>query len=83
MKNKTSLGIIFGLLSIIFYALINLISQETSNFFTFKHTLIFASIFVAVKELTAILSFFFIKLNPIERFKSLIKAFSIYKKELM
>lgn len=76
---QNKIGYISGFLSILFYAIINVIANAPSR--KDYNIFLYAIIFVIIKEFFAIISYFFIKGNFIEKFKDIKRAFQNQSKK--
>ena len=79
-KNPVVYGYIAGVLSIIFYSIINILSQSTKSMYV-GDKIIFATAFVLTKEIVTIIMYFVFGKNPIQRYKDVINTVKKFKKE--
>ena len=79
-KNPIIYGYIAGILAVIFYSVINILSQSAKHMYV-GEKIIFATAFVLSKEVVTIIMYFAFGKNPIQRYKDIIETFKKFRKE--
>ena len=80
IKNPIMYGYVAGVLAIVFYSIINILSQSTKAMYV-GDKIIFAVAFVLTKEVVTIIMYFAFGKNPIQRYKDIINTIKKFKKE--
>ena len=80
IKNPVVYGYIAGVLAIVFYSIINILSQSTKAMYV-GDKIIFAVAFVLTKEIVTIIMYFVFGKNPIQRYNDVIDTIKKFKKE--
>lgn len=79
-KNPIIYGYVAGILAVIFYAIINILSQSSKALYVGEN-IIYATAFVIVKEVVTVIMYFAFGKSPIQRYKDIISTFTKFRKE--
>ena len=80
IKNPIVYGYIAGVLAVVFYAIINILSQSSNAMYS-GEKIIYATAFVLVKEVVTVIMYFVFGKNPIQRYKDIANTIKKFKKE--